>query len=222
MVRTGALRRDQRRSRPGQRPVPDPFFGLARPFSGEPSPWSWLGPANDLTSAIQAAALIPVALTLRDLIPGPLIRRWTTVGVSAMAAATILPLVLVAGLLPFAVQAPLVTLAIVIMFCWMFAVSRAGGRSGALARTTARVGMVTALALGATGLAAALAAAAPSGSAARMVAVGLAASAGIVAWLGFPAWTLLLQPTLRRSTADTRTARTRIAEPAVTSPEGDR
>ena len=32
------------------------FFGLARPFSGEPSPWSWLGPANDLTSAVQAAA----------------------------------------------------------------------------------------------------------------------------------------------------------------------
>ena len=42
-----------------------------------------------------------------------------------------------------------------------------------------------------------------------MVAVGVAAAAGIVAWLGFPAWTLLLQPTLRRSTADPMT---RIAE----------
>jgi hypothetical protein len=178
------------------------FFGLARPFSGEPSPWSWLGPANDLTSAVQAAALIPVALTLRDLVPGRSTRRWTTIAVSAMAAATILPLVLLVGLLPFAVQAPMVTLAIVIMFGWMFAISRAGGRAGALTQTTARVGMATTLALGSLGLAAALAAALPAGSAARLVAVGAAAAAGTVAWLGFPAWTLLLQPTLRRSTAD--------------------
>lgn len=177
------------------------FFGLARPFSGQPSPWSWLGPANDLTSAIQAAALIPVALTLRDLVPGSSIRRWTTIGVSAMTAATILPLALVSGLLPFAVQAPMVTVAIVIMFCWMFAISRAGGRSGAITQNTARAGMATTLALGALGLAAALAAALPAGSAVRLVAVGAAVAAGTVAWLGFPAWTLLLQPTLRRSSA---------------------
>jgi hypothetical protein len=184
------------------------FFGLARPFSGEPSPWSWLGPANDLTSALQAAALIPVALTLRNLVPGRSVGRWTTVGVSAMAAATILPLILVAGLLPFAVQAPMVTLAIVIMFCWMFAISRAGGRSGALAPPAARAGMATTIALGAAGVAAALAAAVPSGSAVRTVAVGLAVSAGVIAWLGFPAWTLLLQPALRHAAADTRVAET--------------
>lgn len=176
------------------------FFGLARPVSGEPSAWSWLGAANDLTSAVQAAALIPVALTLRDLVPGAGVRRWTTIGVSAMAAATILPLLLVAGLLPFAVQAPLVTLAIVVMFCWMFAISRAGGRAGALTQSTARAGMATTLALGSAGLAAALAAALPSGSAARLIAIGVGAAAGVVAWLGFPVWTLLLQPTLRRST----------------------
>ena len=119
-----------------------------------------------------------------------------------MAAATILPLLLVVGLLPFALQAPMVTFAIVIMFCWMFAISRAGARAGVLTQTTARVGMATTLALGALGFAAALAAALPAGSAARMVAVGAAAASGTVAWLGFPAWTLLLQPTLRRSTAD--------------------
>ncbi len=182
------------------------FFGLARPFSGQPSPWSWLGPANDLTSAIQAAALIPVALALRDLVAGRGVRRWTRVGVTAMAVATILPIMLVAGLLPFAVQAPMVTFAIVIMFCWMFAISRAGGRSGAITQTTARAGMATTLALGALGLAAALAAALPAGSAVRLVAVGVAAAAGTVAWLGFPAWTLLLQPTLRRSSAHVRIA----------------
>ena len=178
------------------------FFGLARPFSGEPGPWSWLGPANDLTSAIQAVALIPVALTLRDLISGRNVRRWTTVGVSAMTAATILPLALVAGILPFAVQAPMVTVAIGIMFCWMFAISRSGSRSGVLTPAAARTGMASTLALGTLGLSAALAAALASGSTARMVAVGAAAAAGIVAWLGFPAWTLLLQPALRRSTAD--------------------
>ena len=95
------------------------------------------------------------------------------------------------------------------MFCWMFAISRAGGRSGALTQTTARAGMATTLALGSLGLAAALAAALPAGSAARLVAVGAAAAAGTVAWLGFPAWTLLLQPTLRRSTADDPDRRSR-------------
>ncbi|HEU5483741.1 MAG TPA: hypothetical protein VFU98_02450 [Microlunatus sp.] len=184
------------------------FFGLARPFSGEPSPWSWLGPANDLTSAVQAAALIPVALTLRDIIPGRGIRQWTAIGVCAMAAATILPLLLVAGLLPFAVQAPMVTIAIVLMFCWMFAISRAGGRAGSLTQTTARVGMATTLALGSLGLGAALAAALPAGSTTRVVASGVAAAAGIVAWLGFPTWTLLLQPTLRGPGADDRITET--------------
>lgn len=134
------------------------FFGLARPFSGEPSPWSWLGPANDLTSAVHAAALIPVALTLGDLGPGRSVRRWTTIGVSAMAAATILPRLLVASILPLTVQARLVTIAIVIMFCWMLASSvdhgsreqgdnacagHPGARRGAGCRATSGIGRST-------------------------------------------------------------------------------
>jgi hypothetical protein len=172
------------------------FFGIARPFSGQPSPWSWLGPANDLTSAVQAAALVPVALALRDLMPDETVRRWTVVGIVAMVAATVLPVLLVAGVVPFAVQAPLVTFFIAVMFCWLYAVSRAGGRSGVLPSPVARAGMGTSLALAAAGVVAALSLLLPARSAAQYAGFALAAVPGVLGWLGFPAWTLLLRRVL--------------------------
>jgi deazaflavin-dependent oxidoreductase (nitroreductase family) len=172
------------------------FFGIARPFSGQPSPWSWLGPANDLTSAVQAAALVPVALALRGLMPDETVRRWTVVGIVAMAAATVLPVLLVTGVLPFAVQAPMVTFFIAVMFCWLYAVSRAGGRKGVLPSPVARAGMGTSLAVGAAGVVGALSLLLPARSAARYAGFALAAVPGILGWLGFPAWTLLLRRVL--------------------------
>ena len=168
------------------------FFGVARPFSGEPSRWAWFGPANDLTSAVQAGALIPVALALRDLMPHRGVQRWTVIGVVAMGAATILPLLLVGGLMPFAIQAPLVTFVIGVMFCWLFAVNRAGRRHGVLSRSTTTVGTTTSVAVGAAAVIAGLAALMPPRSAVQYLAFGLAAVPGVIAWLGFPAWTLLV------------------------------
>ena len=168
------------------------FFGVARPFSGEPSRWAWFGPANDLTSALQAGALIPVALALRDLMPHRDVQRWTVIGVAAMGAATILPLLLVGGLMPFAIQAPLVTFVIAVMFCWLYAVNRAGRRHGVLSRSTTTVGTTTSMAVGAAAVIGGLAALLPSRSAVQYLALGLAAVPGVIAWLGFPAWTLLV------------------------------
>ena len=83
------------------------FFALAEPFDAEPSPWDWLGPANDLTGALQAAALAPVAVALLRRMPEPGVRRWTQVGVTAMLIGSALGVALVLRLLPFDIQAPL-------------------------------------------------------------------------------------------------------------------
>jgi deazaflavin-dependent oxidoreductase (nitroreductase family) len=179
------------------------FFVVARPFSGEPSPWAWFGPANDLTSALQAGALIPVAVALRDLIGGRDVQRWTRIGVAAMTAATVLPILLIAGLLPFAVQAPLVTFCIAVMFWWLFAISRAGLRTGALPRAVARAGIATSLGFAIGAVIVALALLMPSGSVAQYLAFAVGAVPGVLAWLGFPVWTLLLRSVLNRRIKDT-------------------
>ena len=179
------------------------FFALARPFDGQPSGWSWLGPTNDLTSALQAGALIPVAVALRDRLPDDRgVQRWTVVGVTAMGAATVLPVLLVVGVLPFPVQAPLVTFCIAVMYGWLFGINRAGCRHRAWPRSISAVGMGTSSALAAAAAVGAASLLLPSGSAARPAAYAAAAVPAALAWLGFPLWTLLLRPVLCRPTGE--------------------
>jgi hypothetical protein len=168
------------------------FYAVGQPFAAEPSRWSWFGPANDLSSAVQAAALIPVALSLNRLLPGRTVHRWTLIGVVAMAAATILPLLLLTGLIPFTVQTPLVIAAFALTYGWLFSINRAAARRRLLRPTVANVGMVSGLALAIALLAAGPVALLPARSTAQLLATALAAVAGVIAWLGFPVWTLFL------------------------------
>jgi hypothetical protein len=159
-----------------------------------------LGPVNDLTGAVQAGTLIPVAVAVRQLMPDdPGVDRWTAVGIPAMAGASVLPVLLVVQVLPFPVQAPMVTVCIVVMYGWVVAVSRAGRRHGVWPRALSTAGTATGIGLAACFAAAVLAWALPAGSAARYGAAATAGVAGAVAWLGFPAWTLLLGRVLRRT-----------------------
>lgn len=174
------------------------FFALAAPFDDNPSPWDWLGAANDLSGALQSAALVPVALALRSRMPeSGTVATWTTIGIPAMGIGSALGVALVLGLVPFAVQAPLVTACFFLQFGWMFAVSRAGRQTGALPTSVARAGTLTGLAL-AVGVALAVPAVLlPLGSTAQYLLGGMAAVPGMVAWLGFPVWTVLLARSLR-------------------------
>ena len=169
------------------------FFALAAPFDDAPSRWDWLGPANDLTGALQSAALVPVALALLRLMPEPGgVRGWTTVGVAAMGIGSALGVALVLGLLPFAVQAPLVTFCIAVQFGWVFSISRAGLRLGVLPSTVARTGVLVGLAFGVSAALAVAALLLPWGSTVQYLLFGVAALPGVLAWLGFPVWTLQL------------------------------
>ena len=189
------------------------FFALAAPFDDEPSRWDWLGPANDLTGALQSAALVPVALALRRLMPEPrVVRGWTTVGVTAMVIGSGLGVALVLGLLPFAVQAPLVTFCVVLQFGWLFAIGRAGLRLGVLPSIVARTGVLVSLAFAVSAALAVTALLLPWGSTVQYLLFGVAALPGVLAWLGFPAWTLLLA---RRVLSPGPPSRPRSEEPSV-------
>jgi deazaflavin-dependent oxidoreductase (nitroreductase family) len=176
------------------------FFAFGRPVDGEPTPWSWFGPANDLTSALQAFGLVPVALAVRDLMPGRLVQRWTTIGVVAMSAATVLSVLLVVGVLPFAVQAPLVTFSFAVVFCWLFAISRAGLRAGVLPQSVARAGTLTSLAIGGAAVIGAAGLVLPKGSVVQYAVFAAAGAGAAVAWFGFPVWALRIAGVLKRRT----------------------
>lgn len=169
------------------------FFALAAPFDAEPSPWDWLGPTNDLTGALQSAALVPVALALlRSMPESGVVQAWTRIGVPAMAVGSALGVALVVGLIPFAVQAPLVTFCVFLQFGWLFAVNRAGLRLGVLPPAVAQTGMRVSLGLAVAAVLVLPALLLPRGSIGQYLLFGVAALPGLVAWLGFPAWAVLL------------------------------
>lgn len=169
------------------------FFAVAEPFEDGPNAWRWLGPANDLTGALQSAALVPVALALRRLMPeSKVVRGWTTVGGTAMVLGSALGVALVIGLIPFAIQAPMVTFCIFVQFGWLFAVNRVGLRLGVLPPAVAQAGMVVGLGLALAAVLVIPGLLLPRGSIGQYLLFGVAALPGLVAWLGFPAWAVLL------------------------------
>jgi hypothetical protein len=153
------------------------FFAIDQPWRPGPHGTGWLGPVNDVVFAAQCAALIPVALALR---------RGAALGVPAMAAIVVLQLLLLTGVLPFAVQVYFVTAGIAIVMGWLLVVSTRAG----LPRPAARLGTVLA-ATWFAGLVLVLASVPMSGGA-RWVLLGPGLVVGLVGFLGFGVWPLSL------------------------------
>jgi hypothetical protein len=167
------------------------FYVTERPWQqGDPS--GWFGKANDYLTMVQFAALIPVVSGLGGRLAGDRrARRWTRVGLGACVGVIVLQLLLVTGVLDFAVQGPLVSLCAVTILCWVGGISAVGDRTRTLPRWLARFGRLVALgvpvALGAFLLGAIV-------TWAAHVSWGWAAGGvlGFVVWLLLPVWTLLL------------------------------
>ncbi len=174
------------------------FFGLGRPFSATPDPGAmWLGPVNDAASVVQYAALIPVARALRrcfaaDPGAGRPVLVVTDVATAAMAVYAGLQVLLLAGAVPFAVQAPFVTAAGLVCLGWTVFTSRVGARTGLLPRrvvlagTAAGLLVPTALLIGGSALLV------PAASTARPVLLWLALGVGVVGWSAIVPWTYFL------------------------------
>lgn len=164
------------------------FFVLAQPWRSADSAFAWLGPANDILVVAQFAALVPVAVAVRDRLGGRLVRTATGAAVAAMAAIAVLQLGLLAGVLGFDVEAPLVIGCQLVIFGWLLVI----GRADAMPRGLARFGTAVAASFLFGTVIAALAALPPWGSPAAFVGFAVAVLIGLPGRLGFGVWPLLV------------------------------
>ncbi len=166
------------------------FFAVSRPWT-DGGGLEWTGTANDVVVVVQFAALVPVALAVRGRLRAGWVGAATTVAVGAMAAVVLLQVALLAGLLAFEVQVWPVMACFAVTFGWVLAVSRSGRT--VLPRGVVRVGTV----VGASYLAGAAVFAAgvlllPPDSVALYAVCGAGVVVGVVGWLGFPLWPLVI------------------------------
>lgn len=160
------------------------FFVLESPWAPVPGAVAGLGAANDVMVAIEFCALVPVIIALRQVLrPGP-VRVVAPVVAGVAAAVAILHLLLVLGVLDFAVQIWPAMGCFVLIFAWVLAVGLCGGLPRGIARAACAVGggFLAGLVVAVLGLVT------PAGSAVQYVAFGVAALAGLGGWLGFPLW----------------------------------
>jgi len=116
------------------------FYLVAKPWRPA-SVGGGCGTINDWLAALQLALLIPVVVwlgqhTRNEKWP----RRWTGIALTASVAVVLLQLLLVTGVLPFAIQFGPVSVCVVLLYCWAGVISAAGRRRGVLSHTTFRLG----------------------------------------------------------------------------------
>jgi hypothetical protein len=150
------------------------------------------GTINDWLIPLQLALLIPIVIWLGQQTQiEKRSRRWTAIALTASIAATLLQLLLLTGLLPFAIQVGPVAVCVLLLLCWAGIISSAGRRHHVLSNTTVRLGRLIMWAV-------------PVGVAAFAVGIGISALQGegswawalgglpgALAWLAFPLWVLL-------------------------------
>lgn len=160
------------------------------------------GTINDLCGALFSASFIPVAIRVASEVPDDdRLRLATRVAVVAAGAGTVLPLLLVGGALPFAVQAPLAVACIEIQSLWLVALGRALRRVPAGERL-ARISQLVGGSFIAGSLAFAAGFAAPEGSPLRMGAWVSGGLVGVVGYVGWPYWFHAVAGMLRQPAAD--------------------
>jgi hypothetical protein len=99
---------------------------LARQVKGDPTSY---GTINDWLIPLQLVLLIPIVIWLGQQTRTETgSRRWTAIALAASIAATLLQLLLVTGVLPFAIQLGPVAVCIVLLLCWAGVISSAGRR----------------------------------------------------------------------------------------------
>jgi hypothetical protein len=164
------------------------------------------GTINDLCGAAFNALFIPVALRIgRDAGDDGLLGLATRAAIVTAVAGTVLPLLLVGGVLPFEVQSPLVVACIEIQSLWLVALGRRlGGVAGRewLGRVSRLVGgsFLAGSALFGVGFAA------PDGSPFRTAAWVAGGVIGVAGYVGWPYWFHAVGRALRRPSAATPAA----------------
>jgi hypothetical protein len=124
------------------------FYALEAPRSiatGNTSPQVF-GPLSDYAGLFQFLFMLPLTVALYQL-AFPKTQRPSLVaavcGASGLLTALAAQALLVARVISFAVNLPIVLVALALIGTWMLLASRLGGRDGTLPRWLARVGVVT-------------------------------------------------------------------------------
>ena len=169
------------------------FFLLAQPF-GEVHPgFMWLGTANDWVIVVQFLTLVPVALALRSRLPSTgAVRLTTAAAVVAMVGTAVLQLLLIAGVLAFEVQVWLVVPMFLVIFGWVLTTSSIAHRHGTLPRPLTRFGLLLGVCFPVGLLIAAAGLPFGWGSVAQLAFGVPGLVVGVLSWLAFPVWPLLL------------------------------
>jgi hypothetical protein len=164
------------------------------------------GSSNDLVGSLATALSIPVALALVSLLPRRRAVRITqAVGIAAMAVLTLGGPLLLLGILPFEIQAPIAIGASMLLAAWLFLVNRWMRRAGTLDPRITRVGQVAGAAtlVSFAGVVAGVVLL-PWASVLQIVVLVVVGLPGVVAWLATPVWFLMLSGRLAALAASPR------------------
>jgi hypothetical protein len=175
------------------------FYLTAKPWQPDSVPRqvksdpTGYGTINDWLIPLQLVLLIPIVIWLGQQTQiEKRSRRWTAIALAASIAATLLQLLLLAGVLPFAIQFGPVAVCVLLLLCWAGIISAAGRRHGVLSHSTVRhVGLVMwAVPVGVAAFAVGIGISALQGEGSWAWVVG--GLPGALAWLAFPLWVLLV------------------------------
>lgn len=125
------------------------FYGLELPRMSTPDAPQTFGTLNDIATVFQFLCLLPLTLALHRL--APLDRRGLSllgmvVGIVGLAGVVVVQALLVAGVMSFAVNLPIVMTAFGLFGVWMLLANRLARASGALSPRLAWLGQATGIA----------------------------------------------------------------------------
>lgn len=159
----------------------------------------YFGSTNDVSGAIFSALFIPLVARLARNVPArPAMHGLTAVTIAASVAGIVLPLMLVAGMIPFEKQVLMVVAVFEIQSLWLLTAGRqlrrVAGIPAGLARLTAGVGasIIAGTAIAGAGFLL------PSGSVPQIAVIGTGAILGAAGWIAWPAWAFAVGRALRR------------------------
>lgn len=125
------------------------FYALEVPRMSTPDAPQTFGTLNDIATVFQFLCLLPVTLALHRLAPldlRGLSLLGMVVGIVGLVGVVVVQALLVAGVLSFAVNLPLVMTAFGLFGVWMLLANRLARASGALAPRLAWLGQATGIA----------------------------------------------------------------------------
>ena len=160
----------------------------------------YFGAINDFGSGLYFLSSIPVLWQIhRRLCDGPASRTalWTVVGSSVAAAGS--SFLLTFHKIPFGPSTAVTVGAILVQSVWVTVVNAKLLRRGRWPKRLARIGRGVGIAMLAGLPIVSLGFLTPSGSALRYVLFAIGGSLGVVAWIGWPVWYLLVGRSLSRA-----------------------